>query len=89
MENPFGNTFGRNEEDGEIVYNRKKLYYIVIYDVVWVDDSFSHEWGIKKCGHDEIVDIEIIKLQDEDGNDVELNEEIYKIIEQDVLLTLY
>ena len=36
------------------------------FDKTWVDDSFSHEFGVEKCGHDEIETIYPVTLSDPD-----------------------
>ena len=33
---------------------------------VWRDDSFSHEFGVEKCGHEEITTIYPVTLSDPD-----------------------
>ena len=34
------------------------------FDTTYVDDSFSHEFGVEKCGHDEIETVYPVTLSD-------------------------
>lgn len=44
------------------------------YSEKWVDDSFSHEFGVHHCGHNEIQDVEIecVTVVDQDGGEAEI-----------------
>ena len=46
------------------------------FDTTWEDDSFSHEFGYEKCGHDEIDTIEPISLADPDDPRLFVTEEL-------------
>ena len=46
------------------------------FDKTWVDDSFSHEFGVEKCGHDEIETVYPVTLADPDDPRLFVTEEL-------------
>jgi len=53
----------------ECDYIGMKYYVQGVFSCVWVDDSFSHEFGVHRCGHYEVVDVDVYRIEQINGDD--------------------
>lgn len=61
--------FDKNIEVGGVIYSVQGSY-----SDRYVDDTFSHEFGVEKCGHYKVdrITIESVYYEDSDGGDHEI-----------------
>jgi hypothetical protein len=72
--------------DAVLTINKRKAYVLADVDIVTIDDSFSHEFGIAHVCHEEVRDIEIIECYYMDTE--EAVSPICKCIKEDILQAL-
>ena len=69
--------------DAEFTIGKRMAYVIADVEIVTIDDSFSHEFGIAHVCHEEVRDIEIIECFYMD--DEKPVEPVCKCIREDIL----
>lgn len=73
------------ETDGFIKIDGREAVYIAEFSQEWVDDSFSHEYGVRKIGHLEPYDIKVWHLSYlDDEEKIEVTDAIIKEIGEQI-----